>query len=120
MMKQSSEVFSPGMAYVSLSRVKEMKSLRLIAFDAKSVMVSSKCLQEVNHLRQTYRADLPAYTIPSTQSSVKKNMRAKLTAPLLPYPPPPKQSNVVSAGKRKKADKSQDLPPSQKKRHTLI
>ena len=55
MMKLSSEVFSPGMAYVALSHVKEIKNLYLIAFDAKSVMVSSKCLQEVKRLRQTYR-----------------------------------------------------------------
>ena len=87
----------------------------MIAFNAKSGMVSSKCLQEVNHLRQTYHPDLPLYTVPSTQSSVKKNTRAKLTSPLLSDPPPPKQSDVVSAGKRKTAEKSQDLPPSQKK-----
>ena len=116
MMKLSSEVFSPGMVYVALSRVKEMKNLHLIAFDAKSVMVSSKCLQEINRLRQTYRPDLPLYTVPSIQSSLKKNTRAKLTAALLSDPPPPKQSDAVSAGKRKKADKSQDLPPSKKKR----
>ena len=109
MMKLSSEMFSPGMAYVALSRVKEMKNLHLIAFDAKSVMVSSKCLQEINHLRQTHRPDLPLYTVPSAQS---KNKQVKLTAPLLSVPPPPKQSNAVSAGKRKKEDKSQDLPPS--------
>ena len=70
----------------------------------------------LNHIRlKKYRPDLPLYTVPSTQSSVKKKMRAKLTASLLSDPPPPKQSDVVSAGKRKKADKSQDLPPSQKK-----
>ena len=102
MMKLSGEVFS-RMAYVALSHVKEMKNLHLIAFDAKSVMVSNKCLQEVNRLRQTYHPDLPLYTVPSTQ---KKNTRAKLTAPILSDPPPPKQSDVVSAGKRKKADKS--------------
>ena len=105
------------MAYVALSRVKEMKNLHLIAFDAKSVMVSSKCLQEINCLRQTYRPDLPLFTtyrpdlplftLPSAQS---KNKRIKLTAPLLSVPPPPKQSDAVSAGKRKKADKSQNLP----------
>ena len=51
-------MFSQGMAYVALSRVKEMKNLHLIAFDAKSVMVSSKGLQEINRLRQTYRRPL--------------------------------------------------------------
>ena len=64
MMKLSSGVFSPGMAYVALSHVKEMKNFHLIAFDAKSVMVSSKCFQEINRLRQTYRPDLhcPIYS----------------------------------------------------------
>ena len=88
---------------------KRNENLHLFAFDAKSVMVSSKCLQEINRLRQTYRPDLPLYTVPSAQS---KNKGVKLTAPLLSVPPPPKQSNGVSPGKRKKADKSQDLPPS--------
>ena len=76
-----------------------MKNLHLIAFDAKSVMVSRKCLQEINCLRQTYRPDLPLYTVPS---ALGQNKRVNITAFLLTLPPSPKQSNAVSAGKRKK------------------
>ena len=70
-------------------------------------------MQEVNRSRQTYHPDLPLYRVPSTQCSVNKYMQAKLTAHILSDPPPTKQSDVVSAGKRKKADKSQGM---QKKR----
>ena len=36
-------------------------------------MVSSKCLQEINRLRQTYRPDLPQYTIPrEPQPQIRK------------------------------------------------
>ena len=47
MMDLSDEVFSPGMAYVALSRVKRLENLHLIAFNPQSVIVSSKSLQEV-------------------------------------------------------------------------
>ena len=117
MMKLSSEVFSPGMAYVALSRVKEMKNLHLIAFDAKSVMVSSKCLQEINRSRQTYRPDLPLYTVPSIQSSVKKNTRPKLTAALLSDLPLPKQSDAVSAGRGRSQAKVKICHPPRRNGH---
>ena len=64
MMELSDQVFSPGMAYVALSRVKQLENLHLIAFKPQFVMVSNKCLQEVNRLRQTYRPDLPQYSVP--------------------------------------------------------
>ena len=41
MMELSDQVFSPGMAYVALSRVKQLENLHLIAFKPQSVMVSS-------------------------------------------------------------------------------
>ena len=59
-----SEVFCRGMAYVALSRVKQLENLHLIAFHEEAIKVSSKYLQEINHLRQTYRPDVPQYTIP--------------------------------------------------------
>ena len=75
MMELSNQVFSPGMAYVALSRVKQPENLHLIAFKTQSVMVSSKCLQEVNRLRQTYRPDLPQYSVPTTQGGTQKRKR---------------------------------------------
>ena len=72
MMELSHQVFSPGMAYVALSRVKQLENLHLIAFKPQSVMVSSKCLQEVNRLRQTYRSDLPQYSVPTNQGGTQK------------------------------------------------
>ena len=47
------------MAYVALSRVRSLAGLHLLAFDSKSIIVSTSCLQEVNRLREAYRKDLP-------------------------------------------------------------
>ena len=47
MMDLSDEAFSPGMAYVALSRVKQLENLHLIAFVLQCVIVSSKSLQEI-------------------------------------------------------------------------
>ena len=60
----SDEVFSAGMAYVALSRVRSLSGLYLSAFSPKSLLVSTTCLKEVNRLRQTFRQDLPLYDIP--------------------------------------------------------
>ena len=46
MMDLSDRVFSLGMAYVALSRVQTIDGVHLVAFDPKSIMVSSQCLQE--------------------------------------------------------------------------
>ena len=58
-------VFCAGMAYVALSRVRTLDSLHLIASDPKSIMVSVKCLSEINRLQQLYRKDLLTYDIPA-------------------------------------------------------
>ena len=63
-MDLSEQVFCPGMAYVALSRVKQLENLHLIAFEEEAIKVSAKCLQEINRLRQTFRPDLPQYTVP--------------------------------------------------------
>ena len=63
-MDLSKQVFCAGMAYVALSRVKEMQNLHLIAFDVEAIKVSVKSLEELNRLRQTYRPDLPLYAVP--------------------------------------------------------
>ena len=63
-MDLSKQVFCAGMAYVVLSRVKEMQNLHLIAFDVEAIKVSGKSLEELNRSRQTYRPDLPLYAVP--------------------------------------------------------
>ena len=50
----SDQVFSPGMAYVALSRVRSLCGLYLSVFDSKSVMVIPKCIGEINRLRKTF------------------------------------------------------------------
>ena len=57
----SDKVFSAGMAYVALSRVRSLAGLYLSAFDPKSIIVSTNCLEEVNRLRGAFRNDLPLY-----------------------------------------------------------
>ena len=71
----SDDVFSEGMAYVALSRVRSLSGIYLTAFNPQSIMVSTKCLKEVNRLRQTFRKDLPLYDIPlKSASTVKRNL----------------------------------------------
>jgi len=70
----SNKVFSPGMAYVALSRVRSINGLYLTKFDPASIMVSSRCLEEINRLRGKYRKDLGTYEIP-VEKKPKKNTR---------------------------------------------
>ena len=44
-------VFSDGMAYVALSRVRSLSGLHLVAFHPKSIMVSISSLKETNRLK---------------------------------------------------------------------
>ena len=50
----SEKVFSAGMAYVALSRVRTLSGLNLIAFDPASIKLSTQCLKGVNRLRETF------------------------------------------------------------------
>ena len=68
----SAEVFSDGMAYVALSRVRSLDGLFLTAFDPQSIRVSVSSLGEVNRLRKTYRPDLPLYDIPHVSRRKRK------------------------------------------------
>ena len=56
----SEKAFSAGMAYVALSRV-----------HPASIEVSTQCFKEVNRLRETFRKDLPLYTIPHVSDKTK-------------------------------------------------
>ena len=62
-MDLSERVFSHGMAYVALSRIRTLDGVHLIAFDQKAIKVSRNCLQEINHLQTLYRKDLPIYDL---------------------------------------------------------
>ena len=68
----SDQVFSEGVAYVALSRVRTLEGLFLTAFNPKSLIVSVSSLKEVNCLRQTYQNDLPLYDIPSPTKRKRK------------------------------------------------
>ena len=83
--------------------MKQLENLHFIAFKPQSVMVSSKCLQEVNRLRQTYRPDLPQYSVPTNQGGTQKRkikMEGACTSELS-NPPKPKRFRTES-GKRTK------------------
>ena len=57
-------LFSAGMAYVTLSRVRSLSGLYLLTFDPNSLIASPSCIRVVNRLRQTFRKDLPLYDAP--------------------------------------------------------
>ena len=77
LMDLSDCIFSPGMAYVALSRVRTLNGVHLLAFDPNSITVSRGCLQEINRLR-LFRSDLPAYTLPALKKCTSTRKR-KLT-----------------------------------------
>ena len=82
----SDKVFSAGMAYVALSRVRSLAGLHLSAFDPSSIIVSTSCLEEVNRLRELFRNDLPLYQMPP---KAKPNRKHKLTG-----------NNTISSAKK--------------------
>ena len=102
MMELSDQVFCAGMAYVALSRVKQLEHLHLIALQPQSVMVSTRCLEEIKRLRLCYRPDLPQYTIPPGGGSTKR--KRTLTGTVLSNSPNPKCVKNVSEGTRRKTE----------------
>lgn len=72
----SDRIFSPGMAYVALSRVRTLDGVYLTSFTPKSIMVSSDCLGKINHLRLKFRSDLQLYDIPSGSETRKRKRTA--------------------------------------------
>ena len=70
-MDLSTNVFSPGMAYVALSRVRTLCGLYLTKFEPDSVMVDPISVKEINRLRGLFRPDLPSHTVPSNSRKRK-------------------------------------------------
>ena len=117
----SEQVFSPGMAYVALSRVRSLSGVHLIAFDPNSVMVSNKCLHEVNRLRRLYTKYLPLYNL-SCVLEPKKGTKRKLSGTAHPDEPKPKKGVLACKTvatkpptKRKRTDSSKSQPAPHKK-----
>ena len=67
----SDKVFSAGMAYVAISRVRTLQGLHLVAFEPESIMVSTSYLKEINHLRTAYRPDLKPHPLPAPSKADK-------------------------------------------------
>ena len=86
LMDISDQVFSPGMAYVALSRVKTLDGVHLIAFDPDSITVSRESLQEINRLRQLFRSDLPCYALPAITNKRKRKLSGTTCVQVEPGP----------------------------------
>ena len=115
MMDLSDQVFCDGMAYVALSSVKQLENLHLIAFTPQSIKVSTKCLQQIYHLHQTYRADLPQYIVLSASKRNPLKHKQMLTGKVLSHPPPCKHSKQGCVGRKRKVPSINDdkhLPPN--------
>ena len=68
----SSNVFSPGMAYVTLSRVHTLSGIHLTAFDPESIIIEPRCINEINRLRKMYCPKLPQYSVPENSNKPVK------------------------------------------------
>ena len=64
---------------MALLRVRSLAGLHLSAFDPKSIIVSTSCLQEANRLREAYKKDLPLYQMPSKVKPSSSGVKRKLT-----------------------------------------
>ena len=65
----SDKVFSAGMAYVALSRVRSLSGLHLSAFNPCSIIASPSCIREINRVRDAFRKDFPLYDMPPAAKS---------------------------------------------------
>ena len=111
-MDLSKQVYCAGMAYVALSRVKQMQKLHFIAFDVEAIKVSSKSLEELNRLRQTYRPDLPLYVVPPPEKkSVSQKRKQKMSGTVDKSLPSPKKQRRI---RKRKTNVKSAQPPSTK------
>ena len=98
-MDLSNQLFCAGMAYVALSRVKQLQNLRLSAFHEEAIKVSFKSLQEVNRLRQAYRPDLQKYSVPSEKKPAPQERKRKVSAVVGSNLPTLKKTFTIDAKK---------------------
>ena len=113
----SEQVFSDGMAYVALSRVRSLDGLFLTAFDPQSIRVSLSSLEEVNRLRKAHRPDLPPYTIPTVPRGTRKRKLTGVEKTLSPSSKKAKAKHTPSeqcVGNRKRKLTGVDSPTSKK------
>ena len=71
------DIFTYGMAYVVLSRVRKLEGLHLLDFDEKSVMCDRRAVQEYNRLRAKYMPELPMLEEPQgkeVQTVLQRNL----------------------------------------------
>ena len=102
MMDLSNQVFCAGMAYVALSRVRKLENLHLVSFSPQAIKVSTKCLQEINRLRQTYRPDTAQYAVPREEIRVKQIRKRKLSGTASVVPVSPKKTKLSKPTQKRK------------------
>ena len=54
-----SEIFSPGQAYVALSRCTSWENLQIISFDKNAIITDQSMIQEYNRLKEKISIPLP-------------------------------------------------------------
>ena len=97
------KVFSAGMAYVAVSRVRTLQGLHRVAFEPESIMVSTSCLKEINRLRATYKPDLNPHPLPAP---AKADRKRKLTGSVQHDNPKPKKPCGANPGSLNKGKQS--------------
>ena len=62
--------FSPGQAYVALSRVKKLEGLHIINFNAKAIKASQDVKNEMERLNKSLLSPIPMFTCPDNYISI--------------------------------------------------
>ena len=75
----------------------------LVAFEPKSIIVSTSCLREMNRLRAPYRPDLKLYPLPAPP---KVGHKRKLTGSVQHNEPKPKKPRSANPGSPNKGKQS--------------
>ena len=102
-------MFSPGISYVALSRVRSLNGLHLIDFDSAYIIASSSCLEEINRQRGVYRKDLSLYNVPKTNFCKKHRFTVKIDDEA-----PPSKKRCTDKQNRKQKPSTQDKIPKTK------
>ena len=117
----SEMVFGSGMAYVALSRVRSLSGLHLVNFSKKSIIVSRKCLEELNRLRKQFRPDLPMYRVPPEKQPtyITKSSKRSVEMPVdIDEPPAKKRAAGCKKTNKPKCLLTKKKPPPTGKKST--